>query len=268
ELILRAINNYSRRGIVEIPREEMDMVAGFSHESIRYMLGGRFRTGYGPLNENIINGRIRGIAAMVGCSNPRVRDGYLHTTVVRELIANNVLVLTSGCAAISCAKEGLLVPEASELAGSGLREVCEAVGMPPVLHCGSCVDNSRLLVVATEMVRQGGLGDDLANLPLVGCAPEWMSEKAIAIGQYFVSSGATVGFGVRFPTLGSEEFSSFLFEGISALTGGKWFFEPDPMAMARRLIEYIDAARRALGIEQARERVLFDMEMRRQIATG
>ncbi|MDP3051573.1 MAG: carbon monoxide dehydrogenase, partial [Eubacteriales bacterium] len=148
ELILRAINNYSRRGIVEIPREEMDMVAGFSHESIRYMLGGRFRTGYGPLNENIINGRIRGIAAMVGCSNPRVRDGYLHTTVVRELIANNVLVLTSGCAAISCAKEGLLVPEASELAGSGLREVCEAVGMPPVLHCGSCVDNSRLLVVA------------------------------------------------------------------------------------------------------------------------
>lgn len=268
ELILRAVDNYPRRGVVEIPHEEIDVMAGFSHESIRYMLGGRFRAGYGPLNENIINGRIRGIAAVVGCSNPRVRYGDLHTTLVRELIANNVLVLTSGCAAINCAKEGLLVPEASDLAGSGLREVCEAVGMPPVLHCGSCVDNSRLLVAATEIVRQGGLGDDLADLPVVGCAPEWMSEKALAIGQYFVTSGVPVGFGVVFPTLGSEEFSSFLFEGISALTGGKWFFEPDPRLMARRVVEYIDAKRRALGIEQARERVLFDMEMRRQIATG
>lgn len=268
ELIIKAVENFPRRGVVEIPREEMDVVAGFSHEAIRYILGGRFRAGYGPLNENIINGRIRGVAAVVGCSNPRVRFGDLHTAVVRELIANNVLVLTTGCAAINCAKEGLLVPEAADLAGSGLREVCEAVGIPPVLHCGSCVDNSRLLVAATEMVRQGGLGDDIADLPLAGCAPEWMSEKAIAIGQYFVTSGVTVGFGVGFPALGSERFSRFLLEDIASLTGGRWFFEPDPMRMARRIIEHIDARRRGLGIEQARERVLFDMEMRRQIGAG
>ncbi|MEW5762081.1 MAG: anaerobic carbon-monoxide dehydrogenase catalytic subunit [Bacillota bacterium] len=265
ELVKRAIANFPRRGAVEIPREEVDLVAGFSHETIRYMLGGRYRASYTPLNENIINGRIRGVAAVVGCSNPRVRFGDLHTTVVRELIANNVLVLTTGCAAINCAKEGLLTPEAADLAGAGLREVCEAVGMPPVLHCGSCVDNSRLLIAATEMVHAGGLGDDLSALPLCGCAPEWMSEKAVAIGHYFVSSGITVGFGVSFPTAGSETVTDFLFGGIEEFTGGRWFYEPDPVEMAARIIARIDEKRRALGIETRKERVLYDMDMRRQL---
>lgn len=265
ELVKRAVANYARRGAVEIPQEEVDLIAGFSHETIKYILGGRYRASYAPLNENIINGRIRGVAALVGCSNPRVRFGDLHTTLVKELIAHNVLVLTTGCAAINCAREGLLTPEAAELAGSGLREVCEAVGMPPVLHCGSCVDNSRLLIAATEMVHQGGLGDDLSSLPVCGCAPEWMSEKAVAIGHYFVSSGITVGFGVSFPTLGSEAVTDFLFGGIEELTGGKWFYEPDPVEMAGKVIAHIDAKRRALGIETRKERVLYDMDMRRQL---
>lgn len=265
EIIKRAIANFPKRRAVEIPTEEMDLVAGFSHETINYMLGGRFRASYRPLNDNIINGRIRGIAAVVGCSNPRVRFGDLHATVVRELIANNVLVLVTGCAAINCAKEGLLTPEAAELAGSGLREVCEAVGMPPVLHCGSCVDNSRLLVASTAVVKEGGLGEDLSEIPAVGCAPEWMSEKAIAIGQYFVSSGITVGFGVAFPSTGSEKLSNYLFDGIREHVGATWFFEPDPMAMARRIITILDAKRKALGIDVARERILYDMEMRRKL---
>jgi len=265
EIIRRAIANFPKRRAVEIPTEEVDLVAGFSHETINYMLGGRFRASYRPLNDNIINGRIRGVAAVVGCSNPRVRFGDLHATIVRELIANNVLVLVTGCAAINCAKEGLLVPEAVELAGSGLREVCEAVGMPPVLHCGSCVDNSRLLVASTAVVKEGGLGDDLSEIPVVGCAPEWMSEKAIAIGQYFVTSGVTVGFGVAFPSTGSENFSNYLFGGIKEQVGATWFFEPDPTAMARQIISLIDEKRKALGIDVVRERVLYDMEMRRKL---
>jgi carbon-monoxide dehydrogenase catalytic subunit len=265
EIIRRAIANFPKRRAVEIPREELDLVAGFSHETINYMLGGRFRASYRPLNDNIINGRIRGVAAVVGCSNPRVRFGDLHTTVVRELIANNVLVLVTGCAAINCAKEGLLVPEAAEIAGSGLREVCEAVGMPPVLHCGSCVDNSRLLVASTAIVKEGGLGEDLSEIPVCGCAPEWMSEKAIAIGQYFVTSGVTVGFGVAFPTTGSEKLSEYVFGGIKEDVGANWFYEPDPVAMAQQIITYIDAKRKALGIDVAKERVLYDMEMRRKL---
>ncbi|MEW6446645.1 MAG: anaerobic carbon-monoxide dehydrogenase catalytic subunit [Bacillota bacterium] len=265
EIVRRAIANFPKRGTVEIPPDEMDLVAGFSHETINYMLGGRFRASYRPLNDNIINGRIRGVAAVVGCSNPRVRFGDLHTSIVRELIANNVLVLTTGCAAINCAKEGLLVPEAADMAGSGLREVCEAVGMPPVLHCGSCVDNSRLLIASTAVVKEGGLGEDLSEIPVCGCAPEWMSEKAIAIGQYFVTSGVTVGFGVAFPTIGSEKLSEYVFGGIREQVGANWFFEPDPVAMAQRIITHIDSKRKALGIDTAKERVLYDMEMRRKL---
>jgi carbon-monoxide dehydrogenase catalytic subunit len=168
--------------------------------------------------------------------------------LVRELIANNILVLTTGCGAINAARAGLLIPEAAELAGSGLREVCEAVGMPPVLHMGACVDNSRILIAASEIVAEGGLGDDISEVPAAGCAPEWMSEKAVAIGQYFVASGVMVAFGVDFPTLGSEVLSDFLFGEIEELTGGMWVHEPDPLEMAQLLIEQVEAKRKALGL--------------------
>ena len=248
EIVKGAIENFPNRRAVNIPEEPLDMVAGFSHETIRYMLGGSFRASYRPLNDNIMNGRIRGVVGVVGCNNPRVNSGYVHTTLIKELIANNVLVLTSGCGAITAARAGLLVPEAAELAGSGLREVCEAVGMPPVLHMGSCVDNSRLLIAATEMVAEGGLGEDIYQVPAAGCAPEWMSEKAVAIGQYFVSSGVMVVFGVEFPTTGSAALSDLLFEEMEDLTGAMWVYEPDPLEMARILIERIEAGRKALGL--------------------
>jgi carbon-monoxide dehydrogenase catalytic subunit len=248
EIVRRAIENYPNRGNVNIPKDELDLVAGFSHETIKYMLGGRYRASYRPLNDNIINGRIRGVVGVVGCNNPRVRPGYVHNTLVRELIANNILVLTTGCGAINAARAGLLIPEAAELAGSGLREVCEAVGMPPVLHMGACVDNSRILIAASEIVAEGGLGDDISEVPAAGCAPEWMSEKAVAIGQYFVASGVMVAFGVDFPTLGSEVLSDFMFGEIEELTGGMWVHEPDPLEMAQLLIERVEDRRKALGL--------------------
>jgi len=248
EVVRLAIENFPNRGTVDIPEEAVDMVAGFSHETINYMQGGRFRASYRPLNDNIMNGRIRGVVGVVGCNNPRVRSGYVHTTLIRELIANNILVLTTGCGAITAARAGLLTPEAAEFAGSGLREVLEAVGMPPVLHMGSCVDNSRLLIAATQMVKEGGLGEDISDLPVAGCAPEWMSEKAVAIGQYFVASGTMVVFGVGFPTMGSRVLSDYLFNGIEDVTGGKWVYEPDPLEMARVLIEHIEGKRQALGL--------------------
>lgn len=268
DLVRRAIDNYPKRGAVDIPQEEVDCIGGFSHETIRYILGGRYRASYRPLNDNIINGRIRGIVGVAGCSNPRVRFGDLHVTLVKELIAYNVLVLATGCAAINLAKAGLMVPEAAELAGAGLKEVCEAVGMPPVLHCGSCVDNSRLLVAVTEMVREGGLGEDIADLPVVGCAPEWMSEKAVAICQYFVASGLTVGLGVTSPTSGSKVLSDYLSRGMTEEVGAGWFYEPDPVAMAQKMIAHIDAKRKALGIETKKERVLYDMKLRMKLGNG
>jgi len=267
EIVKKAIEKFPKRQKekVRIPKEEMEMIAGFSHETINYMLGGVFRQSYRPLNDNIINGRIRGLAGVVGCNNPKVNHDEMHLAMVKELIKNDVLVLQTGCSAIACAKAGLLLPEAAKYAGSGLAEICETVGIPPVIHMGSCVDNSRILMAATAVVKEGGLGDDISDLPAAGAAPEWMSEKAISIGQYFVASGVFTVFGVTWPTLGSEKLTKFLFEGHEKMYGGKWAFEADPIKAAKLMIEHIDKKRKALGIDKTRERVLFDMSQRREL---
>ena len=266
-IVRTAIENFPNRGKnIDIPDERTDLVAGFSHETINYLLGGLFRASYRPLNDNIINGRIRGVAGVVGCNNPRVKQDDVHTTMVKELIKNDVLVIQTGCSAMACAKVGLMTPEAAaKYAGDGLASVCEAVGIPPVLHVGSCVDNSRILMAATAMVKDGGLGDDISDLPVAGAAPEWMSEKAISIGQYFVGSGVFTVFGVNWPTLGSDEVTEFLFKDFEAMYGGMWAFEPDPIKAAHLMIDHIDKKRKALGIDKARERVLYDMAMRREL---
>ena len=266
-IVRTAIDNFSHRGKnIDIPKEQSDLIAGFSHETINYLLGGLYRASYRPLNDNIINGRIRGVAGVVGCNNPRVKHDDGHVAMVKELIKHDVLVLQTGCSAIACAKAGLMVPEAAQYAGEGLASVCETVGIPPVLHMGSCVDNSRILIAATAMVKDGGLGDDISDLPVAGAAPEWMSEKAISIGQYFVASGVFTVFGVNWPTLGSKEVTDFLFQDSEKMYGGMWAFEPDPIRAAHLMIEHIDKKRKALGIDKARERVLYDMEMRRELA--
>ena len=266
EIVLKAIARFKNRQMpVEIPQITNTGIHGFSHEYINYMLGGTFRGSYTPLNDNIINGRIRGVAGVVGCTNPRVKQDWVHVELVKELIKNDVLVLQTGCSQISLAKAGMLTPEAAHLAGPGLKEVCETVGMPPVLGMGSCVDNSRILIAASEMVRVGGLGDSIADLPAAGAAPEWMSEKAISIGHYFVASGVYTVFGVTFPIVEQTKFHKLLFEGLEAQGMGKWGFAPDPHEMARLMIAHIDKKRKALGIDKARERVLVDMADRRQI---
>jgi carbon-monoxide dehydrogenase catalytic subunit len=267
KILKMAIENFpNRRHEVYIPDYSQDIVAGFSHETINYLLGGLFRASYRPLNDNIINGRIRGVAGVVGCNNVRTPHDSAHLAMIKELIKNDVLVLTTGCAAMACGKAGLLTPEAArEYAGAGLAEVCETVGIPPVLHMGSCVDNSRILIAATAMVKEGGLGDDISDLPAAGAAPEWMSEKALAIGQYFVASGVFTVFGTTWPTTGSDQVTGHLFEEYEDMFGGMWAFEADPVKAAHLMIGHIDKKRKALGIDKARERVLFDMAMRRAL---
>jgi len=265
KIVRRAIENFPKRGKVTIPQDSMDLVAGFSHETINYMLGGTFRGSYRALNDAIIDGRIRGVAGVVGCNNPKVNYDSIHTILVRELIKNDVLVVQTGCSAIACAKDGLMVPEAMKYAGPGLREICETVGIPPVLHSGSCVDNSRILIAACNMVAEGGLGNDISELPVAGAAPEWMSEKAISIGHYFVASGVFTVFGVGLPVEGSKVFKDYLFKELDEELGGTWAVETDPYKMAQLMIDHINKKREALGIKDKRERVLFDMAKRREL---
>ncbi len=266
-IVKLAIDNFENRGAdVMIPQEKATQIAGFGVEAIEYHLGGTFRGSYVTLNENIINGRIRGIAGVVGCNNARTRHNEGHIAVVKELIKNDVIVLTTGCNGIACAMEGLLTPESAAVyCGPGLAEICETVGIPPVLHMGSCVDNSRILLAATEVVKAGGLGSDICDLPAAGSAPEWMSEKAISIGHYFVASGVYTVFGVNLPVTGAPVFQKYLFEEFEKLYGGMWDLEVDPEKHARKMIAHIDKKRKALGIDKARDRILVDMASRREL---
>ncbi len=257
--ILRvAIDNFANRGATQIPDVREDLIPGFSHEYINYMLGGSYRSSFRPLNDAIMSGRIRGVAAIVGCNNPRSKHDYLHTYVTREMLKNDVLVVETGCGAIASAKLGLLLGEAGlDQVGPGLREICETVGIPPVLHMGSCVDNTRILTVLTQMVDEGGLGDDIDQVPAVGLAPEWMSEKALSIATYCVASGAYVIFGGSSPVSGmpdrmedSDIVANLISSGWEDLYGGKLEFISDPDEMIEKTLEHIDKKRAALGLPQ------------------
>jgi len=270
DIVRIAIKNFPERDKkkVFIPKgKKSDVVVGFTHETIKYMLGGKYRASYRPLNDNIMNGRIRGVVGVVGCTSSILWPDQLpYMELVNDLIANDILVVQTGCAAAECAREGMMVPEHMKVAGPGLREVCEAVGMPPVLHAGSCVDNSRILIACSEMVKEGGLGNDISELPVAGVCLDWMHEKALAIGHYFVSSGVYTLFGTNSPTAGAPDVDKFLNEEIEDIVGGKWAFTPDLKEMGTLIKDHIEKKRDALGINEKKERKLYDMEDRRALS--
>ena len=246
------------------------VIGGFSHEYIEYMQGGSWRGSFRPLNDAIMAGRIRGVVGLAGCDNPRVVATGAHKFLVMELIKNDVLVVATGCGAAACGTMGYLTPEtALEHAGPGLRQVCEAIGIPPILHVGSCVDNSRILTILTAMAAEGGLSDEIAGMPGVGIAPEWMSEKALAIGTYFTMSGVPVIFGGKSPVGASKEVTRIMTEVWMERYKGAFHFEEDPEKMLALALKYIDAAREGLKLRKyepgqfGTERVLLDMAARR-----
>jgi carbon-monoxide dehydrogenase catalytic subunit len=250
EIVRMAIANYPNRGPIHIPDYHEPLIAGFSHEYLNYMQGGFHRGSFRPLNDAVIAGRIRGLAGVVGCNNARVTQDEGIVEMIKRFIADDVMVVVTGCAATAGAKAGYLSPEILDHAGPGLREVMEAIGIPPVLHLGSCVDNSRILTVLTQVATEGGLGEDIDDLPAVGLCPEWMCEKAIAIGTYFAASGAHVIFGVSSPVEASREATRLMTEGWEATVGGDLEFIPDWDKMYARSLELIDAKRAALKLPQ------------------
>ncbi len=273
QIVRMAIDNFpNRKTSGSHITQTYPLIGGFSHEYIEYMQGGRWRGSFRPLNDAIIAGRIRGVVGLAGCDNPRYPATGVHKYLATELIKNDVLIVSTGCGSAACGLAGYLTPEmALEHAGPGLREVCEAIGIPPILHVGACVDNSRILTIATAMAHEGGLSDEIGNMPAVGIAPEWMSEKAIAIGAYFAASGVPVIFGGTSPVGASKEVTKIMTEVWLERFRGALHFEPDPEKILAMTYDYIDKAREMLKLRKyepgkfGAERVLMDMEARRKL---
>ncbi len=244
-IVRTAVEAFPRRSPdrVRIPDSPVRMMGGFSVEAILGALGGTPQ----PLVDAIASGAIRGAVAVVGCNNPKLPLDRQHVQLTRELIEHDVLVVVTGCAAVANGKAGQMVPEAASLAGLGLRGVCESLGIPPVLHMGSCVDNSRVLVLAAALA--DALGVDIDQLPLAGAAPEWYSEKAVSIGAYVVASGITTFLGVQPPIFGSPNVVDLLTKGLEGVVGATFAVEPDPHRAAQQIRRHLERKREALGLE-------------------
>ena len=243
ELVKEAIENFSRRGRVYIPVEAVPSMGGFSVEAILGALGGT----PDPLLDAVKAGHIRGAVGIVGCNNPKIKHDHGHVNLTRQLIENDILVLDTGCAAIANAKAGFKVAEAIEYAGPGLKAVCGALGIPPVLHMGSCVDNVRILVLCAALA--DSLGCDISDLPVAGAAPEWYSEKAVSIGAYFVASGVYTVLGPMPPITGSMNVVQLLTEGLNDVVGAAFAVEPDPEKAGTLIRRHIENKRKALGLD-------------------
>ncbi|RKX57278.1 MAG: carbon-monoxide dehydrogenase catalytic subunit [Thermodesulfobacteriota bacterium] len=243
-IVSKAIDNFSKRNKnkVCIPKNPSNWMVGFSVEAILSALGGSVK----PIIDAITSGDIRGVVGIVGCNNTKVRQDYSHVKIMEKLIAENVLVVGTGCAMIAAGKAGLMTPESVEKAGERLKKICKSLRIPPVLHMGSCVDCSRILVLLSTIAKE--LNTDISALPVVGSAPEWYSEKAVSIGSYFVASGVNVHLGLPPRILGSIAVTKLLTQKLEKIIGATFFVEPDPFKAADKMINIIDKKRKDLGI--------------------
>ncbi len=244
EIIKIAIENYPnrKRERVIIPDSSSKLMAGFSVETILSALGGSLS----PIVDAIKQGKIKGAVGIVGCNNPKIKHDYGHVVLAKELIKKDVLVVVTGCSAIACAKAGLLMPDALSLAGDGLKEVLGSLGVPPVLHMGSCVDCSRILVLLSSIAKE--IGVDISDLPVAGAAPEWYSQKAVSIGTYFVASGVFTVLGIAPRIFGSKKVTELLGDKLQEVIKAKFAIEPDPVKAAELIMDHINKKRSSLGI--------------------
>jgi carbon-monoxide dehydrogenase catalytic subunit len=247
KLLQMGIDNFKDRHATIKPIRDLDMgeaVVGFSTESILSALGGTLD----PLLDAIKDGTIRGIAGMVSCTTLRDYGQDVHTVnVVKELIKNDVLVLSMGCGNGAVQVAGLCVPEAKDLAGPGLKVLCEKLGIPPVLSYGTCTDTGRVAdLIGAVSNALGGIA--IPDLPVVAVAPEYMEQKA-TIDAIFA-----LGFGLYtyvnpVPTVtGGPDLVKLLTIDCKDITGGILHVETDSKEAVKAMLDHIETNRKKLGI--------------------
>jgi len=254
EIVKMACDAFAERdpNKVFIPSIKHHGTVGFSLETILKKLDGVTnsfvdeRQTYKPLIDCIKSGVLRGAVAMAGCNNPKIPTAYGHVEIMKECIKNDIIVIASGCAAQSALKAGLLSKEAKELASAGLRRVCDLADIPPILHMGACVDISRMMLLANRIAMDWGI--DVPQVPVVACAAEWMSEKAVAIGHYVISTGIDTFLGVSPPVSGSPEMYKLLTEDVKEICGATFTIETDPDKLVKAIVNRVEEKRVELGL--------------------
>ena len=253
-IVKMAIENFDNRNqdLVFIPEMKTKCTVGYSVEAIKKCLDGVTNSHVDelgttkPLIDCVKAGVLRGAVAMVGCNNPKIRPDTYHIELMKKLLENDIIVIVSGCSAQAAAKAGLLDKEAAQYCGEGLKRVCKLVGIPPVLHMGSCVDISRMMILAADIAKDWGI--DICQVPVVGCAPEWMSEKAVSIGNYVVATGIETFLGVNPYTKGSSEVEGLLQGGVQDWVGAKFVVDTDLDSLCEKMMACLEEKRAALGI--------------------
>ena len=254
KIVSEACENFQHRdeSKIFIPEHKHKATVGYSCEGIKSRLDTVTNSHldeldtYKPLIECVRSGVIRGAVAMVGCNNPKVRPDYSHIEIMKKLIENDIVIVATGCAAQAASKAGLLDKRAKVLCGEGLRRVCTLADIPPVLHMGSCVDISRMMLLVTGIAKDWGI--ETTQLPVVGCAPEWMSEKAVSIANYVVATGITTYLGIDPLVSGSEQMMHLITEGTKDMVGAGYVIDTNPDELVKKIIDGIEAKRAALGI--------------------
>ncbi|MCL5291946.1 MAG: anaerobic carbon-monoxide dehydrogenase catalytic subunit [Actinobacteria bacterium] len=243
ELLEEAIEAFKERsGDIHIPPHRARIVAGAGVESILGALGGSLE----PLLEAIKSGQIRGIAAVVGCTTCRDVHDRPSVTIAKELIANDVLVISAGCSSSAMATEALMDPATADIAGPGLAAVCKSLGIPPVLNFGSCVDIGRIGVAVSAIA--AALGVDPSALPVAASAPEYLEQKAVADGLFAVAFGLLLHLSPAPPVAGAPLVAEILTGEVEKLTGGKVAIETDPIQAAELILKHLEGKRAGLGL--------------------
>lgn len=254
QIVKLAVENFVNRKqeLVHIPQLKQKATVGYSVEAIIKQLD-KVASSQGdelgttkPLINCITSGVLRGAVAMVGCNNPRVRPDSAHIELMKKLIKNDIIVVLSGCSAQAAARAGLMDKRAKDLCGDGLKRVCELADIPPVLHMGSCVDISRMMNLVSELAKVGGV--NISQLPVVGCAPEWMSEKAVSIGNYVIGTGIDTFLGVDPYVSGSSEVAELLTNGTRQWVEAAFTVEKDIEQLGIKMRDRIEEKRAALGV--------------------
>lgn len=245
ELINLAIDAYKNRGTVnapKVPKYKSQVIAGVGIESLLGVLGGSLD----PLLNVIKDGKIKGIAAVVGCTNNRNGHDSASLQLIKELLKRDILVITAGCVASGAQIEGLQTLEAQESAGENLKSICKALGVPPVLNFGSCIDIGRITLAVAAIAN--ALGVDPSELPVAASAPEYLEQKAVVDGIFAVAFGLLTHLGPVPPVAGAPNVTRILTQDIEALTGGKVSVEQDMVKAAEVIDNHITEKRRKLGL--------------------